>query len=76
MLDWVLKRTIGRKNDRMIRRYQRTVDRINELEASFQKLTDAQIQEKTEEFKKRLANFLDKTRQNKQIGFGGIKKYY
>ena len=29
-----------------------------------------------EEFRKRLANFLKKTRQNKQIGFGGIEKYY
>jgi uncharacterized protein YdeI (YjbR/CyaY-like superfamily) len=28
------------------------------------------------EFKRRLANFIDKTRQNKQIGFGGIEKYY
>lgn len=29
-----------------------------------------------EEFKKRLANFLEKTKQNKQIGFGGIEKYF
>lgn len=29
-----------------------------------------------EEFKKRLANFIKKTRENKQIGFGGIEKYY
>ena len=29
-----------------------------------------------EEFKKRLANFLKKTKENKQIGFGGIDKYY
>jgi len=30
-----------------------------------------------EEFEKRLCNFIDKTRQNKQIkGFGGINKYY
>ncbi len=29
-----------------------------------------------EEFKKRLENFLKKTKQNKQIGFGGIEKYY
>jgi uncharacterized protein YdeI (YjbR/CyaY-like superfamily) len=28
------------------------------------------------EFEKRLANFIDRTRQNKQIGFGGIEKYY
>jgi uncharacterized protein YdeI (YjbR/CyaY-like superfamily) len=29
-----------------------------------------------EEFKKRLANFIQKTIENKQIGFGGIEKYY
>lgn len=29
-----------------------------------------------EEFKKRLHNFIKKTEKNKQIGFGGIKKYY
>lgn len=29
-----------------------------------------------EEFEKRLKNFIEKTRNNKQIGFGGIDKYY
>lgn len=29
-----------------------------------------------EEFKKRLANFIKKTRENKIIGFGGIEKHY
>lgn len=29
-----------------------------------------------EEFKKRLQNFIKKTEKNKQIGFGGVKKYY
>lgn len=29
-----------------------------------------------EEFKKRLANFIKKTRGNKRIGYGGIEKYY
>jgi uncharacterized protein YdeI (YjbR/CyaY-like superfamily) len=29
-----------------------------------------------EEFQKRLKNFINKTRENKQIGFGGIEKYY
>jgi uncharacterized protein YdeI (YjbR/CyaY-like superfamily) len=28
------------------------------------------------EFKKRLDNFIKKTRENKQFGFGGIEKYY
>lgn len=29
-----------------------------------------------DEFKKRLNNFIVKTKENKQIGFGGIEKYY
>lgn len=29
-----------------------------------------------DEFKKRLNNFIAKTRENKQIGYGGIEKYY
>ncbi|KAA3613492.1 MAG: hypothetical protein DWQ01_02925 [Planctomycetota bacterium] len=29
-----------------------------------------------EEFRKRLNNFIKKTRENKQIGFGGIEKYF
>ena len=32
--------------------------------------------QRPEEFKKRLENFINKTKENKQIGFGGIKKYY
>ena len=32
--------------------------------------------ERPEEFRKRLKNFINKTRENKQIGFGGIEKYY
>ena len=32
--------------------------------------------ERPEEFRKRLKNLINKTRENKQIGFGGIDKYY
>lgn len=32
--------------------------------------------EHPEEFRKRLNNFINKTRENKRIGFGGIEKYY
>lgn len=32
--------------------------------------------ERPEEFKRRLINFIKKTRENKRIGFGGIEKYY
>jgi hypothetical protein len=34
------------------------------------------VQKRPEEFKKRLRNFIKKTKENKQIEFGGIEKYY
>jgi len=32
--------------------------------------------ERPDEFEKRIQNFMRKTKENKQIGFGGIEKYY
>ncbi len=32
--------------------------------------------DRPDEFRKRLKNFIEKTRQNKMIGYGGIDKYY
>ncbi len=36
----------------------------------------ASARRRPEEFKKRLQNFMEKTKLHKQIGFGGIEKYY
>ncbi len=49
------KKVFGTPNDRIIKAAQPTVDQINALEPEFQALTDAQIIEKTAEFKKRHA---------------------
>ena len=46
---------------------------------AYQRIRIAYIEkarERPEEFKKRLQNFIEKTRQNKMIGFGGIEKHY
>jgi uncharacterized protein YdeI (YjbR/CyaY-like superfamily) len=46
---------------------------------SYRKIRVAYIdsaRSRPEEFQKRLANFIAKTRENRQIGFGGIEKYY
>ena len=46
---------------------------------SYQRIRIAYIEsarKRPEEFNKRLRNFIDKTQKNKQIGFGGIEKYY
>lgn len=46
---------------------------------AYQRIRIAYIEaarKRPEEFKKRLDNFIGKTRKNKRIGFGGIEKYY
>ncbi len=54
MLNWILKKIIGSKNQREIRRLQPLVAKINEIEASYQSLSDDQLKAKTPEFKERL----------------------
>jgi len=49
------------------------------LSPSYQRIRIAYIdsaRKRPEEFQKRLKNFIEKTRQNKRIGFGGIEKHY
>jgi preprotein translocase subunit SecA len=55
MFTWLLKHTIGTKNDRDIRRFFPIVSAINEIEKEYQSLTDEQLRAKTAEFKKRIA---------------------
>ena len=53
MISWVIKKIIGTKNEREVKKLWPLVARINEFEASYQKLTDAELQAKTLEFKER-----------------------
>src|SRR5687767_9120187 len=55
MLNSLLTRVFGSRNDRLLRQLQRSVVRINALEPEMQKLSDAQLQAKTPEFQKRIA---------------------
>ena len=50
-----LEKVFGSVNDRMLKKMQPRVEEINALEKSFEKLDDAQLKAKTEEFKQRLA---------------------
>ncbi len=50
-----LTQIFGSRNDRLLKQYRKTVDRINELEPQFEKLSDDELRGKTEEFKKRVA---------------------
>ncbi|MET4728976.1 preprotein translocase subunit SecA [Lysobacter enzymogenes] len=56
MLNSLLTRVFGSRNDRLLRQLQRSVVKINALEAEMEKLSDAQLQAKTPEFQKRIAD--------------------
>lgn len=56
MITSLLKMIFGTKNDREIKRIQKKVKLINDLEEKFVNLTDEELKAKTEEFKQRLAN--------------------
>ncbi len=56
MVGWILKKILGSKNQREVKRLWPLVPRINEIEAEYQKLSDEQLRAKTEEFRKRLAD--------------------
>ena len=55
MVSWILKKIVGSKNQREVKRLWPMVYRVNEIEAEYQKLTDEQLRAKTDEFRKRLA---------------------
>jgi len=54
-MQWILKKILGTKNERDIRKMRPLVARINEIEAGYQKLTDDELRAKTAEFRQRLA---------------------
>ena len=51
----LLTKIVGSRNDRLLKQYNRTVARINALEAQTQTLSDEQLQARTQEFKQRHA---------------------
>ncbi|MFQ5542495.1 MAG: preprotein translocase subunit SecA, partial [Candidatus Binatia bacterium] len=52
----LIKKIVGSKNERELKRIQPPVERINALEPQFERLTDAELRAKTDVFKKRLAD--------------------
>ena len=54
MIGSVLKKIVGSKNDRDLKRLQQAVDQINALEPEIKQLTDAELTAKTAEFRSRL----------------------
>jgi len=53
-MQWLLKRILGTKNDRDLKKVRPLVERIKELEVGLQSLSDDELKAKTAEFRKRL----------------------
>ena len=59
MLTQLAKKVFGSRNDRLLKQYRKTVEKINALEAEMQALDDAALQAKTAEFKQRITDGAD-----------------
>jgi len=55
MMQWMLNKIVGTKNDRDIKRLRPLVERINRLEEEYQALSEEALRGKTDEFRARLA---------------------
>src|SRR3972149_585790 len=58
----LIKKIVGTKNDREVKRIRPYVVAINALEDDFQKLSDADLKAKTDEFKKRISEATEESR--------------
>ena len=56
MIDQVLAKIFGTKNEREVKRIRPMIAAINDLEPATQQLSDAELAQKTAEFKQRVAN--------------------
>jgi len=56
MLNNLLRKVVGSKNDRDVKRMHKNVPQINALEAEFEALSDADLQQKTAQLRERLAS--------------------
>ena len=54
MLGSLFRKVFGSRNDRILKTMKKDVERINLLEPEFEALSDAELKEKTAEFRKRL----------------------
>ncbi|HEY8048773.1 MAG TPA: preprotein translocase subunit SecA [Ramlibacter sp.] len=50
----ILTQIFGSRNDRLLKQYRKNVERINALESQFEKLSDAELRAKTDEYKARV----------------------
>ncbi|WP_372657688.1 preprotein translocase subunit SecA [Hydrogenophaga sp.] len=52
----ILTKIFGSRNDRLLKTYRKTVERINALEAGYEKLSEDELRAQTAAFKQRIAN--------------------
>jgi preprotein translocase subunit SecA len=67
MVNWLLKKIIGSKNTREIRRMRPTVDRINEIERGLQRLSDEELRAKTAAWKAEISAIEDPNEQQRRL---------
>jgi preprotein translocase subunit SecA len=60
MIQGVLKKIFGSRNERLLKQYGRAVREINALEPEIARLTDAELRAKTDEFRKRIQERVSK----------------
>ena len=56
MLDTIVKKFVGSRNDREVKKIEPIIQKVNALEPQTSSLTNEQLQAKTAEFKQRFAN--------------------
>ena len=60
MIERALKKIFGSRNERLLRQYQRQVRAINAIGPQVEKLTDAELRAKTDEFRARVRDAVAK----------------
>jgi preprotein translocase subunit SecA len=67
LINTLLGKVFGTKNERVIKALMPKVQAINALEPEIQKLTDAQLRAKTDEFRQRIQERLSRVARNPQV---------
>ncbi|HEU0289185.1 MAG TPA: preprotein translocase subunit SecA, partial [Burkholderiales bacterium] len=74
MIQTILKKIFGSRNDRLLKQYQRQVRAINALEPQMEKLSDGALRLKTTEFRKRIEERLARIPANSSGDSGRARK--
>ncbi len=51
----ILTKIFGSRNDRLLKTYRKTIEQINALETDYEKLSDDELRQKTQDFKQRVS---------------------